>query len=66
MQLRSGTAVALVPASSCSSNLIPSLGTSIAAGAALKRNRGKNINDTIGNIYLIFVSLFSLFVFLSC
>ena len=40
-QLRSGVAVAVLQANSLSSNLTPSLGTSIAAGAAIKRKKKK-------------------------
>ena len=40
-RLRSGVAVAVAEASSCSSDLTPSLGTSIAQGAALKRQKKK-------------------------
>ena len=42
MQLRSGLAAAVVEASSCSSDLTPSLGTPHAMGMALKRQKDKN------------------------
>ena len=60
MQLGSGTAVAVVLASSCSSDLTPRLGTSIfhecspkKAGREKKRGRGVNdYNYSYVNIYI--------------
>ena len=43
MPLGSSVAVAVVEASSCSSDLIPSLGSSIAASAALKKKKEERI-----------------------
>ena len=44
MRLRSGVAVAVVQAGSCSSDWTPSLGTSIAVDTALKSKKINNNN----------------------
>ena len=49
MQLGSGVAVAVALASSCSSNSTPSLGTSIATGAALKGTKKKKYLSFLGS-----------------
>ena len=46
MQLRSGVAVAVAQAGSCSSDLIPSLRTSICHPAALKKQKIKQNQKT--------------------
>ena len=47
MQLESGIAVAVVSAGSCSSNSIPSLGTSICYRCIRKKKKSKEIYDTL-------------------
>ena len=49
MCLGSGIAVAVVEAGSCSSDLIPGLGTSICHGYGPKKDKNKNENLQIQN-----------------
>ena len=57
-------AVAMAQASSCSSNSTPSLGTSYATGAALKRQTKKNNNKKLINCSCYFIYLFVCLCFL--
>ena len=49
MRPGSGVAVAVMQASGCSSNLTPSMGTSIGPGCGLKKKKKKNKKESVGD-----------------